>query len=53
MAHHDHETPTTRANVCERYGHDVRWKLVIGPMPEGERRPSVQVCLDCGQTWWK
>lgn len=43
----------TRRNVCKIYGHDARWRLLIGPMPEGVRRPAVQVCLDCGKAWFK
>lgn len=43
----------TRQNVCKIYGHDVRWRLLPGPMPEGVRRPSVQVCLDCAKVWFK
>ncbi len=41
----------TRENVCELYGHDCRWRRVVGPMPEGVRRPAVPVCLDCGKVW--
>lgn len=48
----EYSTPTTRANVCERFGHDVRWRRIAGPMPEGVRRPAVRRCLDCGRVWW-
>lgn len=37
----------TRENVCEIHGHDVRWRLVLGPVPERHKRPSVLICLDC------
>ena len=43
----------TRKNVCKIYGHDVRWRLVQGPMPQGVRRPAVKVCLDCGKAWFE
>lgn len=33
--------------VCEKYGHDIRWRLVVGPMREDERRGAVLLCLDC------
>jgi hypothetical protein len=41
------EEKITRENVCRIHGHDARWRLIHGPMPKGERRKAVLICLDC------